>query len=334
MVLSKPADMAELARQLGVHVSTVSRALRSNPTGVSAATVERVRDLADAVGYRRNLGAAALRTGQSRLIGVLVPRLTDPVLATVYEGIDEAASEAGYNTVVTNTLDDSTRRHERLESLLSRRVQGLILGDSHLGSERSAELRSIDVPYVLVVRRLAGHISISTNDIKGGRMAAEHLLGLGHQRVAVIGGDATASTGLERTLGFCRRYAEAGLPLAAHSVVNSGFSVTAGSTATEALLALAPRPTAIFAIDDLVAVGAMGSLRNAGLRVGEDMALIGYNDLEISSQLPVPLSSIRSPLVEMGVESVKALLQIIAGAAAASRQLEPELVARATTLRR
>ena len=132
--LNAPVTLAQLAQELGVHVSTVSRALSDDPVGVGSETVEKIRTLALHRGYRRNVAAQSLRTGRTRMIGVMVPRLTDVVMATIYEGIDEAAIVAGYNTVVANTQDRPELQRSRLDLMLSRGVDGLIVGDSRSDS--------------------------------------------------------------------------------------------------------------------------------------------------------------------------------------------------------
>lgn len=316
-----------------MHISTVSRALSDDPAGIGADTVRRVRELAAVLGYRRDVGAAGLRTGSSRLIGVLVPRLTDLVLASIYESIDAAAGTAGYGTVVANTLDDPDHRRVRLDAMLSRRIDGVIIGDSHIGDTAAHELRTRGVPYVLVMRTLEGHVSVTTDDHRGGQLAAEHLLELGHRRVGVIAGDQLASTGRERTLGFRRTFEAAGYPLPDAYVVGSMFSTPSGLAAGEVLMRLPEPPTAVFAVHDLLALGAMGAIRDAGKRVGDDVALIGYNDLDLAATLPVPLTSVRSDLAAMGSLSVDALLRQIRGEAPEGILLPPELVVRATTPR-
>ncbi|WP_104168561.1 LacI family DNA-binding transcriptional regulator [Arthrobacter sp. SX1312] len=328
---ARPVTLATIAGHAQVHISTVSRALSDDPAGIGADTVSRVRELAAALGYRRDVGAAGLRTGSSRLIGVLVPRLTDLVLASIYESIDAAASTAGYGTVVANTLDDPGHRRARLDAMLSRRIDGVIIGDSHSGDTVAHELRGRGVPYVLVMRTLEGHLSVTTDDYRGGQLAAEHLLSLGHRRVGVIAGDQLASTGRERTLGFRRAYEAAGFPLPESYVVASAFSTPSGLEAGAELMRLPEPPTAIFAVHDLLALGAMGAIRDAGKRVGADVALIGYNDLDLAGTLPVPLTSVRSDLAAMGTQSVEALLRIMRGEPTRSVLLPPELVVRATT---
>ncbi|WP_317447234.1 LacI family DNA-binding transcriptional regulator [Streptomyces collinus] len=329
----EPVTLAALAARAGVHISTVSRALTPGANGVSPGTTERIRALAHDLGYQRDPAAAALRTGRSSVFGVLVPRLTDFVLARVYEGLDAAGAQHGYNTFVVNTTDVPALRRERLEELLARRVDGIVLGDARLdGDDLVRVLDRRNIPYVLVSRRLRGHLSVTTDDLLGGRLAAEHLLQLGHRCVGVVAGEPYASTGVERTAGFVRRYAEAGLPLPADYVLPSRFDTAGGHTAGDALLNLSPRPTAIFAVNDTAAIGVIGALREHGLRPGGDVAVVGYNDIPVAADMPVPLSTVRSPMFEMGQHAMGLLIDRLQGRQVRSKRLRPRLIARASTL--
>lgn len=323
--------LASLAARLDVHVSTVSRALSNNPVGVGRDTAERIRRLASEMGYRRNAAARTLRTGQSGMIGVMVPRLTDVVLATIYEGIDQTATAAGVNTVVVNTHDDPALQRSRLDLLLSRRVDGLIVGDSRNTSNLVPELRSARIPFVLVMRSLPRQLSITTDDMEGGRLAAQHLLALGHRDIGVVSGDPDASTGEERTRGFRETFTAAGHSIPDDHVVTSGFDVTGGRRAADFLLRLPRRPSAIFAVNDYAAIGVMGAVRDAGLQVGRDVAVVGYNDVDIAEHLPVALTTVRSPLFSMGAHSVRALMGRLAGKKIRSQRLKPTLVPRASS---
>ncbi|MER6113346.1 LacI family DNA-binding transcriptional regulator [Streptomyces hirsutus] len=330
-----PVTLAQIARQAGVHVSTVSRALSLDDDvrdAVAAETATLIRGLAEELGYQRDPAGAALRTGRSRMLGVLVPRLTDIVLATIYEGIDAAASAAGYHTVVANTGDDPEMQQRRADALLARRVDGLVLGDARSDCDLVAELARQQIPLVLVSRRLPGRVSVTTDDTLGGRLAAEHLLGLGHRRVAVVAGEPYASTGVERTQGFLDAFAEAGLPVPKSHVIGSTFDVPGGRAATDHLLGLRPRPTAVFAVNDFAAIGVMAAVRDAGLTVGQDVAVIGYNDVPLAAALPVPLTSIRSPMYRMGEVAATTLVNMLNGKPGRSRRLRPALMARASTL--
>ncbi|MFF9126615.1 substrate-binding domain-containing protein [Streptomyces sp. NPDC014889] len=251
----------------------------------------------------------------------------------MYEGLDAAAARHGFNTFVANTTDDPALRRDRLEELLARRVAGIVLGDARLdGYDLVKLLDRRHIPYVLVSRRLTGHLSVTTDDLLAGRLAAEHLLQLGHHCVGVAAGEPYASTGVERTAGFVRRYAEAGFPLPPQYVLPSRFDTAGGHAAGAALLALVPRPTAIFAVNDTAAIGVIGALREYGLRPGSDVAVVGYNDIPVAADMPVPLTTIHSPMFEMGEQAMSLLIDRLHGRRVRSKRLRPHLIARDSTL--
>ncbi|OZM76814.1 LacI family DNA-binding transcriptional regulator [Pseudonocardia sp. MH-G8] len=328
--------VAELA---GVHVSTASRALSSSPTinerSGSARTIARIREIADRVGFERNPHGAGLRTSRSSLMGVLVPRLSDVVLATIYEGIEDRARSLGYQTFVANGHDQPQVRRARLEMLLARRVDGLILGDAHGDDDELLESLGLrGVTFVLTNRHSGAHPSVTCDDYLGGRLAAEHLVDLGHEDLAVAAGEPYASTGRDRTRGFLDVCAERGVEVPAARVVHSPFDVEGGRRAAAALLASPKPPTGLFVVNDFAAIGAMGAAREAGRTVGKDLAIVGYNDIPLVSQLPVPLTSVSSPMHEMGVRAAQMLSDVIDGKTVESQRLPPSLKARESTIRR
>ncbi|SFP78825.1 transcriptional regulator, LacI family [Geodermatophilus dictyosporus] len=325
-----------VAALAGVHVSTASRVLNgSQGTGVRTAgeqTSDRIRRIAEEVGYRPNPHATGLRTQRSHLVGVLVPRLVDIVLATIYEGVEEASASFGYSTFVANTGDDPAVQRSRTEMVLSRRVDGMVFGDAYEDGRFLDEVARRGVPFVLVSRRAGRHPSVTCDDLLGGRLAAEHLLGLGHTRLGVVAGEPYASTGIDRTAGFVAACREAGVDVPAAAVVHTRFDTEGGRSGMERLLALDEPPTAVFVVNDFAAIGAMGAARDAGLRVGSDVAVVGFNDVPLAAALPVALTTVRSPMHRMGVRAVELLMDRLAGRAVESERLRPELMARASTL--
>lgn len=323
--------LATVADAVGVHVSTVSRVLRS--PGPHTETGQRIVRVAAELGYTPHPAAAALRTRTSRLIGVLLPRLTDFVPARVYEGIDEAAFAAGYTTVVAQSGDDPTRRLDRLRALLSLRVDGIIVLDARIRDDRALkDTAGRGVPTVLALRRVRGVLGASTNDIRGGALVAEHLADLGHRQIGVAAGPQDLSTGRERLEGFSQELRRRGQELPVERIVSGDFHVNAGLHAARRLLALHPELTAIFAANDDAAVGVIGALREAGLRPGEDIAVAGYNDVPYAAHLPVPLTSVSTPNFEVGQAAANLLIRQLGGAAhLRSVRLLPHLVAREST---
>lgn len=330
-----PMTLRRIADELGVSPSTVSRVL-ATPGGDalrwgSPETVARIRAFAKEHGYSPNPQASSLRTRRSGLIGVLVPRLQDYVLATIYEGIEEAASEAGLSTFVTNSLDIAENQRARTQMMIDRRVDGLIYGDAHLDHRFLDEVHAQGIKFALVSRAAGDHPSATCDDVKGGRLVGQHLADTGRRDVAVVAGLEFASTARNRTNGCIAALAENGIPVPPERVVYTGFDPAGGRAAAEQILAHGPVPDAIFATNDFAAIGAFGVLRDKGIRVPDDVALVGYNDTPLAEGGAVPLTTIRSPMHEMGRQGVRLLLEVLAGRSPESVVLEPELIIRGSS---
>ncbi len=323
----------EIARRAGVHKSTVSRALRtaSDPDlddAPGAEVTRRIVAIARELGYRPDYSAASLRTQRTRSIGVLVPRLTDVVLATIYEGIESTAKQHGYQVVVANTYDDPRQQEELIELMQDRRVDGLVVADARSDTDRVWTAR---VPTILVNRRLPGHPSITCDDELGGRLVGEHFAELGHRRIAIIAGPAWASTSVERTAGCVRALEEAGVHIGHEAIVGSGFDSASGYSAAQRLLRGDAPPTAIFAVNDYSAIGVLAALRDSGLRAGRDVAVCGFNDIDIASQLQIPLTSVDSDATSMGIKAGTAIMNAVDGRDVTSGHTTPVLRIRSTT---
>jgi LacI family transcriptional regulator len=247
----------------------------------------------------------------------------------MYEGVEEAAAEFGYSAFVTNSRDDPQEQRRQTETMLARRVDGLIFGDAHLDSTLIPELARRQVPFVLMNRRLDGFPSATCDDLAGGRLVADHLWDKGHRRVAVIAGERYTSTAVDRTSGFADRWRSLGGSLDSTAVVWSRFDTEGGREAAETILrGRGALPTAVFAVNDFAAIGAMGALRSHGLTPGRDMAVVGFNDTPLAAQLPIPLSSVRSPMLDIGRTAVQLLRKVLGHEPADSVRLIPSLQVR------
>lgn len=335
MAKRNATTLRTVAAAAGVDVSTVSRVINSPPEErerwASAETVERILARAAELGYRRNPHAASLRTARTLQVGVVVPRLQDFVLATIFEGIDEAASERGYAAFVTNSLDDVTQRESRVRKLLDRRVDGLIFGDARTEDRVLRTLTAEGVPFVLASRSSGGYPGAFADDVHGGYLVADHLASRGFRDFAVIAGPEFASTANLRVDGFRAGLDEHGLGLPAERVVRTGFDAAAGRAGVERLLDGGIVPSAIFATNDFAAIGAIGGLRERGLRVPGDVAIVGYNDTPLAENLSVPLTTIRSPMLEMGRTAFGLLERVLGGDHPESVALRPALIVREST---
>ena len=322
------ATLKDIAREAGVSLSTASRVLSRARNGGSVVTPAATRVLAVAadLDYEPNLSAASLRTNRTHTLGVLVPNLTDIVLSTIYEGIDARASAAGYQTVVANTLDDPAQQRLRAEKLLQRGVDALLFGDARVDDPFLYELAHRGVPFALVSRCHPPYASATCDDHAGGALVGNHLADLGHREIAIIAGPRHASTGIDRTNSCLTTLKERGVEVAPHRVVNFGFDSESGRSATHQLMSASTKPTAIFAVNDMAAIGVMGALRDLGYTAGRDVAVVGFNDISIAADLPIPLTSVRSPLREMGQTAAGLILDRLQSSTSGSATSEPKQI--------
>ena len=326
--------LKEIAEVAGVHISTVSRVLRqSEPSSGWTNAALRVRSTAEELGYRPNFLAASLRTRRTHTIGVVMPRLTDGVIATACQSIEEAARLAGYQVLLATPPDEMKAQLNSIKLLVSRQVDGLILSSLHLGDmEPIRQIEKIEIP-VIATNRSVGDVipSVTVADRHGGFLATEHLISLGHRRIGVIAGPRHASTAWERTMGYFEALDKHGIARDESLVVHTEFEVSGGVLGAHQLLNVPDRPTAIFSVNDTAAIGAMGAARDRGLHIPEDLSLVGYNDIPIVSQLPTPLTTISSPSGAMGAVALQQLLRGINGMEMTSMELPVSLVVRSST---
>lgn len=324
--MDERVTLRTIADRAGVHVSTVSRTLRS--PAVDTENAQFIRAIAAELGYTPDPNAASLRTQRSDAIGVLVPRLTDSVLATVYDAIEESANASGFDSFVANTHDDPEEQARRIRLLLSRRVDGLILGDARLDDSNLQLLADRNVPFVLANRHSGNWPAVTGDDLQGGHLVGTHLIERGHKQVAIIAGPAYTSTSVDRIEGCRTAIHEHGATVSRRDVLVGAFDISWGYEATHRLMSRKRPPTAIFAVDDFIAVGALRAFRERGIIVGHDVALVGYNDVPIAASLDVPLTTVRHPLRDIGRSAVALLQQILNGGDPRSMVFPTELVIR------
>ncbi len=325
-------NMKQLAVLAGVDVSTVSRALRGDSSRVATATIERIQRLAREAGYVPDPVASSLRSGRSRLIGVVVPVLSDIVMAILATAIEEAFRELGYLSAVIATHGDAGVRSAAIDHLLGHKVAGFVLCDTEVGCAIPSQLETEPIPFVYAMRRSDSAVSVTADDYRGGALVGEHFAAMGHQHVAVVPGPAAASTSLDRVTGFTEAVMDhPHMKLMAGTAVG-GFGVDDGHRyALQMLDSANTTPTAIFCANDHAAIGAGRALADRGLRVGRDVALVGYNDIPQAAYLETPLSSVRTDLESMGRSAAQCLVSLMEGRDAHSLALEPTLIVRASS---
>lgn len=342
------ASVKDVARSAGVSVGTVSNVL-NRPEGVSPVLRERVeRAIAD-LGFVRNESARQLRAGSSRTIAVVVLDVANPFFADVVAGADEAAEEHDDLVIVCSSAGSAEREARHLRRLEQQRVLGVLLSpvDNAPGAAQ-VEVRRRGTPVVLLDRGTPdpGQSSVAVDDVRGGALAGEHLLSLGHRRLGFVGGPLGLRQVAERLEGLRSVAAAAGARV--DVVESAGTSVRAGSQAAAQVLGLPPgeRPTALLCANDLLAIGVLNECLRRGVRVPDDVALVGYDDISFAATTTVALTSVRQPRQLLGRTAVRLLLDQVgprrppvAGSSAppaGSRAGEqvvfaPELVVRAST---
>ncbi|MBD1592590.1 substrate-binding domain-containing protein [Arthrobacter sp. S1_S22] len=317
--------LKDVAAASGVSISTASRALDERTASRSAAAAH-VRKVAGELGYRRNSFASGLRRGETRTLGVLVPRLSDTVMALMFEELERAASSRGYFAMVATSGDDPNDERRAAETLLDRNVDGLILATARLDDELPRRLRERKVAHALVLRTDGVSPSALGDDEVGGYLAVRHLIDLGHSDIAVVTGPTFTSTGIARLAGARRALREARLTAREEWIITGGYGIENGFSAGEALLGRDNRPTAVFAANDNIAMGIMAAAHRHELKIGEDLALVGYNDTPLAARLPTPLTSVHVPLDQIARTAIDLIVE--PGAEPQVRKSMPSLIPR------
>lgn len=331
---SRPPTMREVADRAGVNISTVSRVLRQDePVDGWSETALRVRAIAEELGYRPNLWAASLRTRRTTTIGAVMPRLTDGVVATLYEGVEQAARDAGYSVLLSSPPDDPDEQAAAIALLTSRLVDGLLLSSLHSPARDFLTGLTLQVPAVALNRHAdSGLPFVTGDDYEGGRLAGLHLIECGYRTLAVICGPPHATTGTDRMRGFIDTVTKAGVAVTPSHIVHTAFDVPGGVAAARTLLDSGDRPDAIFAVSDSIAIGVLGAARDLGLTIPADLGLVGYNDIPVAAQLPVPLTTITTPAYAIGSAGARLLIDLVAGRPTdQSVRLPVELAVRGST---
>jgi LacI family transcriptional regulator len=335
----RPATLRDVASAAEVHPATASRAL--NPGTrllVSEETARRVIEAADRLGYRPNPVARSLRTRRSHTVGVLIPDLNNPLFPPIIRGIEDRLAEHGYVALIGNTDGDPGRERLVFDQMRARHVDGFVLATATLNSPILAEAAEAELPLVLMNRTAQDYpfSSVSVDNEQGVRAAVAHLVSLGHTRIGHIAGPQDISTGTARLRGYQEAMRAHGLTVGQGDVIySSGYTVEEGLRCGRELLQSDSDLTALFAANDMLAVGCYGALDELDLRCPGDVSVIGFNDMPFVDRLRPPLSTIRFPHTQVGTEAARLLIERIEageGSPVKILYLAPELVVRGSTI--
>jgi LacI family transcriptional regulator len=326
--------VAELA---GVSVGTVSNAL-NRPNLVADATLARIHKAIEELGFVRNQAARQLRGVHSPAIGLVVLDIDNPFFTQMARGVEKAANEIDHVVILCSSGGDRSLENKHLRLLEEQRVAGVLITPAgRHASKLQQQLRDRGTPLVLLDRRSPrrDRCSVAVDDVKGGQLAAQHLIDLGHTHVGFINGPREISQCADRRAGFVSVLEAASLKLAAgNDIEMDALTIAAGEAAAANLLARKNQPTAIFCANDLLALGAEHAIVAAGGHVPEDIAIVGYDDVAFAAMAFVPLTSIRQPAYELGYRAAKLLLEEASGQPHHHEQVlfTPELVTRGSTV--
>jgi LacI family transcriptional regulator len=329
------AGIRDVAAAASVSVGTVSNVLNA-PERVAPATVARVHAAIEQLGFVRNDAARQLRAGQSRCVGLLVLDVGNPFFTDVARSAERQASQHNLVVLLGTSDDDAQRERAYLETFEEQRVFGLLISPVGEDLDRLVALHGRGVPVVLVDRDGSGtpFASVAVDDVAGGRLAMDHLCARGRRRIAFVGGPLSLRQVADRLTGAQAAVAECRVATL-EVVATEEPSVLAGRGAGEQLCArpVQSRPDAVFCANDLLAIGMLQALHGNGIRVPDEVAVIGYDDIDFARSASVPLSSIRQPSAEIGTTAIELLLAAVdtPDARPSNVVFVPELVARAST---
>lgn len=315
---------------------TVSKSLRDAPD-VSAATKARICALAKQLGYVPDSAAQGLRTRSTKLLGLVVSSLTNPIFARVVLAVEERAHDLGYEVILAHTHNKPDREALCIQRLMARRVDGLLISPVYrLASEDKLyrDLRTHGTPTVILGHSApfcSGFVNVECDDINAAHAATKHLLHLGHKRIAFFAGPPVTPWTRERFEGYRRALREAGLDVDDRLVFQAGRTIEDGAAAALQMINEGVKPTAIQCVNDMVAIGVAETLLRQGHRIPDDISIVGFGNILLSQHFRVPLTTVRQPKFHLGEAAMDVLSQMLKGQNPTSRRIPAELIVREST---
>ncbi len=335
--MSSITGIREVAKRAGVSLGTVSNVL-NRPEIVAEETRQRVLQVIEEIGFVRNGSARQLRAGRSQHIGLVVLDVANPFFTEVARGVEDLANEKGYVVILCNSDDSVEKESHYLHVLTEQRTQGVLITPVQSDASYLQQLRQHGTAVVLLDRpsRSKDLCSVSVDDVRGGELAAAHLLEQGHTCIGFVHGPLSIRQCADRRRGVLRAVKAAALDpnQAIIDITTRAQNAREGEESVEKLLSAATRPTAVFCANDLLALGVMRGLIKRGISIPADMALVGYDDVEFASVLATPLTSIRQPKYELGRAATELLLDEANNPTTHEHKhivYQPELIVRASS---
>ncbi|MBI4789123.1 MAG: LacI family DNA-binding transcriptional regulator [Chloroflexi bacterium] len=324
-------SIKDIAKAAGVSHSTVSRALSNSPL-VADTTRGRIQQIAQELGYAPNAIARGLVTQQTRTIGVIVTTIADPFAGEIVRGIEEIAGNNRYRVILGTSHSDPLREVNLVKGLREWRVDGVIVAASRVGALYLPLLKEIGVPLVLINSQQEGPFihSVAVDNFQSAVRATQHLIQLKHRIIGYLGGPPDHASHSERLTGYQRALADADISFDPSLVTMGSGRADSGEQVTR-FFTRSPMPTAVFCYNDMTAIGALHALKCRGLRVPDDISLVGFDDIELASYVDPPLTTIHQPKDEMGHLAMWMLLDLIGGKIVNNVTVTGKLIVRAST---
>jgi LacI family transcriptional regulator len=330
----KAPTMRDVARLVGVSAQTVSAVINDKP-GITIETRGRVRQAIEQLGYHPYSIARSLRTRQTRTLALIVSDIANPSFATMASAAEDYAHQFGFSVIVYNTHDDPEREKNCIRTVTQRWIDGamFVSAEDQLTSASAFENASFPTVAIDRIPEQYGGFSVTLNNVEAGRIAAEHLLELGHTRITHISGPLKLRLVKERMAGFTQAINARGLAPMPWPAQEGDWTCESGYRAMLRILQTSPRPTAVFAANDRMAIGAFAACYEAGLCVPDDISIVGLDDIEVAAFQTPPLTTIRQPFVEFGTLAVRLLLEVIEMSQPSQPRIviEPVLIERRST---
>jgi LacI family transcriptional regulator len=326
-------SLRDIAKKAGVSVGTASNVL-NRPGIVAAETAKRVHQVMEEMGYNPNGYVKQMSAGHSRTLGLVVPNVSNPFFAEVARGVEDAAAKKNYAVFLCNSGESNQREERFMSVLIEQMVRGVLITPTSIKPAHVKLLkeRGISVTLIDSLGKSSTECSVSVNDVRGGEIAIEHLVDYGHKNIAWVSGPQTIPQAADRSRGVSA--AAKSLKVNVTHVSTHGMTFAAGEDSVSQILALSPRPTAIFCGNDLLALGVMRGLMKSGVRIPDEISIIGYDDIEFAPSAAVPLTSIAQPAYQLGFTATNLLLSECEGVDSHAHQdvrFQPELVVRSST---
>lgn len=326
-------SLRDVAQKAGVSVGTVSNVL-NRPEVVAPATLKRVQKVIDTLGFVPNGFARHLRSGHSRTLGLVVPDVANPFFTEVARGVEDAASKRDYAVFLCNSDESAEKEDRYLSVLVEQQVRGVLITPAGDRPDRIDGLRERGIAVALLDRESAtsNQCSVSVDDVRGGEIGLQHLASLGHTNIVWVNGYESIPQCADRALGVAT--AAKAFNVAVKTIRASLMNTTTGEELTKEILSLPVMPTAIFCANDLLALGVMRALIAQGIKVPEQISVLGYDDIPFAASAAVPLSTVAQPAYQLGMAAAELILSECDDADLHAHQqirFQPQLVARSST---